>query len=167
MSSNEIELNNSQNFINTSLESPITEVALALAVCKDDTYYPSGTAVVIGQQLAITARHVITDFLHKFGNVPKNSTPDENFNADFNIVAFQVVNKATTGNLWNIKRIWSSGFTDIVLLQLMPDYQSGKEYKWKSLKMDLLPPPLGDKIAAFGYRSPEITLNPKQVIWGR
>lgn len=63
-------------FNNTGLDSPITEFALAIKAHKDDHYYASGSAVIIGQNLAITAQHVIDDFFREFeGNYLNAALP--------------------------------------------------------------------------------------------
>lgn len=161
-----IQSNNLPNFVSTGLDSPITEFALALTTRKNDVYYPSGTAIIIGPQLALTARHVVLDYFSVIEDMPKTSWPPVNASVNFNLFAFQVLSGVKSGNLWNVSRIWGSNFTDIAILKLSPIYQSSLEYRWKSVRMDLFPPLIGERISAFGYSAPQIRVNSSQVLWG-
>lgn len=58
----------------TSLESPITKVAIPLVAAVGSEFYPSGTACIIAPWLAITARHVVEDHFERFlGRRPNNT----------------------------------------------------------------------------------------------
>jgi len=45
----------------------ILQAILSLVVIKGERSYPSGTASIVGRRLAMTAKHVIDDYLNQFG----------------------------------------------------------------------------------------------------
>src|SRR5262245_1138172 len=58
----------------TSLDSPITKVAIPLIAVREDDIYPSGTACIIAPWLAVTARHVVEDQFERYvGRLPDGS----------------------------------------------------------------------------------------------
>ena len=52
--------------LSTKLDEPITELALGLAACKDGRCRPSGTAAIIGEHIALTAKHVLQGYGNEF-----------------------------------------------------------------------------------------------------
>ena len=150
------------SFKHTGLESPITEFALGIMAHKNEHYYASGTAIVIGPRLAITAQHVIDDFFERFdGN--ELSGPS---NSDLQV--FQILNTGKSGLIWNITRLWRCGYTDIAVLHLTPTTQTTQKalkYHWRFPKLDLIPPKVGKRIAAFGYSNPNIDTNDNPIAW--
>lgn len=150
------------SFKETSYNSVITQFALALTACKVNEWHPSGTAIVIAPFLAITAKHVIEDYLQKYGDL----VPDRNYNgekfeisATYSLVAHQFQEEGKVGVLWSITRLWVSGLTDVAFLELTPASESALKYKWQSARLNLIPPSVGERIAAFGYHSSEIDID--------
>src|SRR3954464_3290499 len=140
----------------TGLEDVITEFALRLAALKDEHWLPSGTAVVIGSNLAITARHVITDFWDKHEYSPLSEGESE---GTFSMVAGQFLDKGQTPLLWEVSCLWFSSITDVAFLRLSPASKEAANHVCTGVSMNLLPSRVGTRIAAFGYHSASIELS--------
>jgi hypothetical protein len=136
----------------TGLNSPITEFALALTAVKDDFLLPSGTAIIIAPNIAITAKHVIENYIEIF----HKKIPKADFNSNFSILAFQVLDNGGSGALWSVTKIALSDVTDIAYLYLSPSSNEAIEYSWRIPTLNLLPPKVGTKIHCFGYPKSEI-----------
>jgi Trypsin-like peptidase domain len=148
------------SFKETGLASPITEIALALTASKDGVWRPSGTAVVIGPHLAITAKHVIEDYWKKYEGIQIEAEVGERIDeaGSFHIFAFQVLEEGKTGALWEVTRIWLSPFTDVAFIRLTPYSEAARKYKWRVANINLLPPEVGTRISGFGYHSSAISV---------
>lgn len=134
----------------TALESPITEIALALAVKRGHCWHASGTAVTIANGLAITAKHVFQDYWAKYGN---GSELRGSLVGDFGVVARQVLPGGRIA-LWNVTRAWLSPVTDIAFIRLNARSESAREYaRFRVPPINPLAPAVGDRIAGFGYHS--------------
>lgn len=138
----------------TPLSSPICTWALPLTARKGGDFFPSGSAIIIGQNLAITAKHVIEGFMSDLGS--EEVSPDH-FKHKFALQAAQVLDSGETGVLWNVPKIWRSAHTDIAFLLLSPTTSESLSFQWKALSLDLRPLQVGAKIAAFGYHTPRIS----------
>ncbi len=143
------------SFKQTPLSSIITEFALALTAKRDDDFYPSGTAIVIGQYLAITAKHVIEDYYCRCENSGSMPTQGKR-SLNFSINAIQVLKEGKAGALWNITRVWLSSWTDVAFLRLTPASKLAAEYKWRPPRIALLPPRVNSRVSGFGYASSNI-----------
>ncbi len=158
-------LSKEPTFKNTGLDSPITEFALAMTAHKDDKYYASGSAIIIGKNLAITAQHVIDDFFREFEGSYIDVPPDSEVAGTFHLQLCQILNNGKSGRIWNVTRLWVCNFSDIAVLRLSPTTQEALEYKWRLPKMDLIPPEVGERVSCFGYRKPQITKTENQIEW--
>jgi len=152
-------------FNDTGLDSPITEFALAIKAHRDDKYYASGSAIIIGQNLAITAQHVIDDFFREFEGNYISAPPNSEVAGSFHLQLFQILNNGKSGLIWNVTRLWACNFSDIAVLRLSPTTQEALEYKWWLPKIDLIPPRVGERISCFGYRNPKITKISNKIEW--
>lgn len=120
----------------------ITEYALHLIADRDDTYDPVGTAVLVSPNLAITAKHVVEDYLARFQRGPADL-------ADFRCRAIQQQRDGVTGISRRVDKYTLAGNTDLALLLL-----SGEPSQdWLPPTLDALPPEVGTSVAAFGYHS--------------
>ena len=149
------------SFRETGLKSVITEFALALAGYREHIWRPSGTAIVIAPYLAVTAKHVIEDYWAKFEvSALQPGSAGESLQAagSFQVLAIQILNEGETGALWDVTRLWLSPFTDVAFLRLTPRSDSARNHKWRSAKMNLMPPPVGTWISGFGYHGSAVTL---------
>jgi hypothetical protein len=114
-----------------------------------------GTASLIGRGYAITAAHVIDDFLQKFG-----AKRDEygNNQSNFDLLLYLTLNEGVDLLPLKVLKLWSGTMTDIAVLFLgMPADWPEEEHTWKIPRLQLLPPPVGDRISGFGFSEPEIT----------
>jgi hypothetical protein len=121
------------------------EHTFALMAVAEGQWFASGTAVIIGPRLAITAKHVVEDYEERLGR--------------FSVIAANVLEGGTVGALWSANKYYSSPFTDITLLFLSPVSGSkpAEEYDWsKCPMMNLAPPEKGSAIWGFGYPNSEV-----------
>lgn len=107
----------SANYSETPFSSPICKWALPLVARTDNEWYPSGSSIVIAERLAVTAKHVIEDFMNKFGT--EKIAPNR-YHHKFYLQAAQILENGETGVLWNVSKIWRSGLTDVAFLLLEP-----------------------------------------------
>jgi hypothetical protein len=68
-----------------------------------------------------------------------------------------------TLNLWAVTRLWTSTLTDIVVLRLTPYSPGARNYRFRHLTLDLLPPWVGERINAFGFRE-NVTIQDERAI---
>jgi len=140
-------------FVETGLRSPITEFALSLVAHRANEFHPSGTAAVIAPHLAITAKHVITDYWERYeGCVPEEGL----MSGTFYLQAFQCLREGTVGALWDVTRLWLSPHTDVAFLRLTPASDQAVHHVWRAPRMNLLPPPVQSRVSGFGYHSSSI-----------
>ena len=140
--------------LHTGLQSPITEFALPLLASRQGAFFPSGTAIVVAPYLAITARHVIEDYWRKSEGQPLLGNGERS--GSFSLQAFQVLEEGNRGALWDVKRMWLSPHSDIAFLRLDPRSALAASHTWRCPRIDLLPPAVGSRVAAFGYHSSAI-----------
>lgn len=152
-------------FNDTGLDSPITEFTLAIKAHKDGHYYASGSAIIIAQNLAITAQHVIDDFFREFEGKYLDAVPNSEVAGTFHMQLFQILSNGKSGLIWNVTRLWSCNFTDIAVLRLSPTTQEALDYKWRLPIIDLIPPKVGERISCFGYRKPKVTKTDNHIEW--
>jgi hypothetical protein len=154
-------------FAHTSLQSIITEFALPVAACQGDRWKASGTAIIIGPGLAVTAKHVFDDFWGMFEK--PRMAPGHN-PGDFSMVAGQFLNNGQELAIWNVSKVWTSAATDIAFLHLTPDSKSAAKHYWRSATLEISPPLPGSRVSAFGYHSPIIGVDEadsqKAINWG-
>ncbi len=147
---------NPPKYVVTDFSSPICSWSLPLVARKDGVWYPSGTAIIIGKWFAMTAKHVIDDFIDRFGTT---ETGPNRFHHHFALQAAQIVENGTSADLWDIDKIWRSTQTDIAFLRLKPRNERSLEFPWKKLSLDLRPLKVGDSIVAFGFPKPRIEID--------
>jgi len=102
-----------------------------------------GTAILLGPCLALTAVHVVEDF------VPRDKYTSE-INA--NVVVFQ----ASSGAAWYVRRAWATTHTDAAFLGLEPKNNMAKNYKWHRFGINLHLPKPGEKVFAAGFSHSKI-----------
>jgi hypothetical protein len=134
--------------------SGIGEISLPMyARSFEGEFWASGTATVISPWLAITARHVVEDFLQRFGSSAEGDAVAPQFHIGLVMVlaAGRGVRSLFAG------RIWYSQPIDIAVLELVPannDFARGHD--WKLPVLDLSPPLVGTQVVAVGYPTPRI-----------
>jgi len=143
-------------FSETSLSSPICEWALPIVAIKGSDYYPSGTAILIAERLALTARHVVEGFMEELGSTQVSKSK---WKHSFALQVFQMRESGESGVVWNVKRIWRSGYTDIAVMLLEPTAEECLDFEWKKLALNLLALEKGSDVHAFGFPSPSIEID--------
>ncbi len=150
-------------FKGTPAGDQIRRFAWPLLVREGDQALASGTACVIGPELALTAKHVVADYIDRFGI---ERSPGGGTAASFQVLLHQQVGAEEF--LWTVDKIWLCALTDAAVLHLCPHPQADNRTRppWRKWKLSLFPPPPGTPIAAFGYHetSAEIRSN-DDVIW--
>jgi hypothetical protein len=145
-------------FVETPISSVICKWAMPLLAGKDGHFFPCGSAMFIGERLAITARHVILEFIQRFR--AKQIAPDRfDFDHDFSLHAAQVLDYGETAVLWNIIKIWHSAYTDIAFMLLEPTVEESLAFPWKKVVMDLRPLQMRSGVIAFGYSNPHTLID--------
>ena len=146
---------NIPSFFQTGFDSPITEVAIMLVSEKDGKYLCLGSGVIIGHFIAMTARHVVDGFSQEHEGKAIERLGGE---GTFSLRAIQFLENGSKALAWDVRHIYlnnDAGFTDIVFLRLQPTHQVHLDYRWKKVRMRLMPPRIGSIISGFGYHSTE------------
>jgi hypothetical protein len=142
----------SPTFLKTPTLSPdnlgIGEISIPLfGLGQDERFWSSGTAVVIAPWLAITARHVVEDYLERFGG--DECMP---INPKFRLFTLLALAGGKETISLAIGRMWFHPALDIAILELVPtNDQFPKDHAWKLPALDLSPPRVGTRIAVLGY----------------
>jgi hypothetical protein len=155
------------SFIEHSI-SPIMNVGLQLLARRVEAENPSdydalGSAIMIRPELAITAKHVIEDYIKKYG---ATGHPN-NLNTNFSLSAFQIICKETndvnaTAVMYGITKLVLSPLSDLALLHLSPLSRIPDDLDRKTICISLTPPNVGDQVVAFGYHKGEIELDSRK-----
>ncbi len=135
-------------FVDTPLPSPITEFVVQITSNLDGQgHYASGTGVIVAPYLAFAALHVLQEhwMRHHSAQLPMAGEAV----GRFSFVLAQLVENSL--NLWTVTRLWATPNTDIVVVRLTPYSEGAANYKFRHLRIDLMPPAVGERIHAFGY----------------
>lgn len=152
-------LNENPVFKITELESLITDRTLILIgdgesiEDGDQTLHAIGSAVRIAPGLALTAKHVIWGFWKKFQstNLPSWNQPIKGV---FRIYGINFPSESPEPAIWAVENVWCTGFSDLAILQIR--HANEQKYANVGLKLNALPPKVGEQVAAFGYPSSNI-----------
>jgi hypothetical protein len=145
-------LPNTPAFIDARPDDPISEIALRVVVERPNwNLVVVGTATLIAGHVAITARHVLEYALRMFGF--KARSPTEVDIDSFELKLYQVL-PGPIYRIWRVHTIWPTA-TDIAVLHLGLDRSTAPEetINWRSPRLRVMPPPVGQKVVAFGYRN--------------
>jgi hypothetical protein len=145
-------------FKHTGLNSPITEFSIMLVGRRDDQYSVVGSGIMIGQRVAITAYHVI-DELHNIFDDERADRTGSNITTQFTLQAIHFPNNGTTGWAWDVRQVFHDDQLDVAFLRLQPTNEEQLSYNWRSPRLQLLPPPVGTVVSAFGYHSSETEID--------
>jgi hypothetical protein len=147
-------------FLDTPLPSPITEfVCLVTSNANGAQNYASGTAAIVGPNLAFCARHVLDEHwqLHEGRRISAGNNPGQ-----FSFVLVQLVENRL--NLWTATEVWTSGATDIAAFYITPASDNARGYTFRRPVLELMPPLVGERIRAFGYHSNEVSLENGEIV---
>ena len=130
-------------------EHAITEIALPVMgfEATEERERPSGSAVLVAPNLAVTALHVIQDYRRFFEEreLSLTSTGD---------MAFAVIlHQYRDGRLfsWRAVRMRTAEPLDVALLELIPTHPLPRDFTWRLPKLQLTPPKVGVRVQAIGY----------------
>ena len=138
-------------------DSPISEMALRVVVERPEWKFDVvGTATLVCGHLAITARHVLEHALRTYGVKQKTSGYAEIDNYELKL--YQVL-PGPNYRIWRVHAAWPTA-TDIAFLHLGLDGTTvaNEKVSWKQPLLRALPPPVGQKVVAFGYRESKINV---------
>lgn len=133
-----------------NLDSVCAEYGLCLCAYKDpDNYIPSGTAVMIGPGIAMTARHVIEDFFKQYDNREFiEGKPHSTERGTFSLLALHPL----SGAQWVVNlNYFIKEKPDIAFLWLLPDNEQAKNRTSIFATINLDFPLLGKGIFAYGF----------------
>lgn len=136
-------------FVSTPAEQPIHQLASPLiATCNGQVEFVSGTAFVVGRGYALTAYHVIADFLARYEGV---QDPVAQLDVSFELLLFVSLDEGKRTLPMKVLRVWRSAPLDIAVLALGVPEDLPDDYRWKVPRLRLLPPKVGAHISAFGF----------------
>ena len=139
--------------------SPIMRVGLlptarALDAQDGSDFWVVGTAAMLGQGFAITARHVIDACTQRFG---LRVTGSQSFEMNYSMTAAQFWCDNNDASpeliLYDVRTVRTPTLGDLALLGLVQRTENPQRYDNKMPKFSLLPPKLGEQAVAFGYHS--------------
>ncbi len=136
----------SPSFKSQSPFSLIQRVApLLVAFGQNEDIFVSGSCVRIAKNLYLTARHVMTDYLQRFGY--------EGNEAKFSVWAVHI-QPGPEYSIWQMDRLWLSPHSDLALFHTTPyNDTAGAEKTTASVGLDLTPPFVGSRVVGYGYHS--------------
>jgi trypsin-like peptidase len=140
-------------------DSPIAQIALRVLVeFTGGETHVVGTATLIAGHLAITAKHVIDDAIRRFGAQHKGVNFTEV--RDYAIRLYQVLS-GPIYRVWNVYAAWYCE-TDIAVLHLglFKTSEPNGVIDWIVPRLRSMPPPIGQKVIAFGYRESVAEITP-------
>lgn len=118
-----------------------------IAVRNGREEYVSGSAFLIGRGLALTAYHVIEDFFIRYEeHIPSTG----NLEMSFEILGYFLLDDERALTV-KVMRMWRIPPLDIAVLSVGVPEDWPEDFKWTAMAMDLLPPPVGTPLAAFGF----------------
>ncbi|WP_084623393.1 trypsin-like serine peptidase [Salinisphaera shabanensis] len=138
----------------------VADVILALAAYRDGEFFPCGTAFFIGQHLALTATHVVTNpFDARISFVEPG----------FSLVAFEQVAGLQDARCWYVETAYFAPThsdrgdddrpIDISVLKLSPvvsNEGSEKSPRNWHVELNVFPPEAGETITAYGFAKAEM-----------
>lgn len=130
-------------------DTPLSEIALRIVVnFYSDSPYIIGTATVLCGNLLVTAKHVLED-VYK----PMLKTA-EHVDEENHLMAIQLL-PGPEYVLWSIVEAIACPIEDILLLRTAKTPATSNPtlaIRWKQPKVNPFSPPVGNRVAAFGYR---------------
>jgi trypsin-like peptidase len=145
------------DFENSSYDLPIFDVVFSVGGFTKDKFYVSGTAVVVAPFLAITAKHVVEDYMNRILGMDiykgTQNVSSKTVEAHMELVATQYRDKGQKVNIWRVENVYICLQTDIAFLHLTPSNKEAFDYKWTCCRINLNPPKIGDDIVGYGFHS--------------
>jgi hypothetical protein len=100
----------------------------------------------------MTARHVVDGFWDYYGDPKVDLYTEGTKKADFSVYAVQFPGNGTAHALWATKNMELCPYSDLAVISVVPANDLAKSYPFPLMPhMDILPPAVGEEVAAFGY----------------
>lgn len=116
-----------------------------------------GSGVLIAPGVGLTASHVLEAYWKQFDDLgrwdQKSST------AGFALQALQYVPGSSQPIVWHVRGAWHSPAVDVAVIQLVPDHDLPRDYRWPYVTLDVAPPAVGTEVQAFGFPVHEALFN--------
>lgn len=142
----------SPTFNLSDLDTAVTEFAVVLVGDDGTTMRASGSGVLIGRCLAVTAKHVIEDLWRNLSGNSRAFAGTQPLTADFRILALQFLSSRDDLAVWTVESVWGSGHSDLAILALAPLSLNALSYEFpRQLALRVSAPPEGSIVAAFGF----------------
>ena len=110
------------------------------------------SGVFVSTGLIMTARHVVEGFWDYYGDPKVDLHTEGTKKADFSMYAVQFPGNGTAPALWATKNVASCPYSDLAVISVVPVNDLAKSYPFPLMPhMDILPPAVGEEVAAFGY----------------
>src|SRR3989338_3712412 len=154
----------SPRFGNTDPASVIGHVALEIAAFQDGEWYASGSSVIIGPHLALTARHVVEDICERFHGRGYLDQVGENQKLELSFGGRARHRVDDVDILWSIDKVWFYRNLDIAVYSLLPCSESARNFDWWLPVMNLQAPKIGSTVSAFGYRQSKASVRTDEPI---
>ncbi|MCO5285329.1 MAG: serine protease [Chitinophagaceae bacterium] len=139
-------------------DSPIYEVTVRIVALSKDCreVLASGTGVVIAQNLILTAKHVLEDFIGKWET---RKVDGEIIVESFNIwVIFISSDSGSLYHVFEVARCYLNPYSDQVLFHLDPRDKVGNLKDWKQVRLSLRLPKIGERVVCFGFSKSNINI---------
>lgn len=129
--------------------SPYSDIELVagrmVALAPNNQIFACGSCVRIAPNLYLTARHVMTDFIDKFGH--------SNGGVNFTVWIMHTY-KGPEYAVWELDEFYLSPHSDLAVLHVSPYNDTAADIKAvRTVGIDLIPPSIGSRISGFGYHS--------------
>jgi len=144
------------SFAETALSSVITEIAVPLVAVQNGIFKQCGTAVILNNGIAVTAKHIFDWAWRTFEG--ERMGDDQHLTGTFGLMVIQILNEAKDAALWDVREVFFSPFNDVAFLKLVPTSESALSRQCRTPKINLFPPIIGSKVAALGYPAREIKI---------
>jgi S1-C subfamily serine protease len=143
-----------KTFVPIQAGDPIFRIASPLVVTVNGrAELASGTAFAIGSGFALTAYHVIDDFLRRYGS---SAGTDGKLNIPFEMRMFVSLGDSADFVPLTVASVWRAIPIDIAVLHLAVPTDFHDRIASSLVRMQLGPPQVGDRIFAAGFPGPEL-----------
>jgi hypothetical protein len=151
-------LNKGVTFVRTDEPGPMHEIAINLFVSDGADYLDVlGSAVLVGPELALTTRHNVEIFHERFERARSRGEA----RGEMQLLGVQTWLEPAATIVHRVSKWFAAPWTDLAVLRLSPAGDQLEErpsnYRWRAVKLDLIPPPVGAAIATFGFDDVQVT----------
>lgn len=135
-------------FLLGAFNSVCSEYGLCLVAFKDGHYVPSGTAVMVGPGIAMTALHVVQDYFMEFDRTELVEAKTKYKRGSFDVFALHPESKGE----WKAQKISFHALRpDIAYLFLEPNNDVAQTRNTIFATLNLNPPAVGEEVFAYGF----------------